>query len=119
MALYDDCCEDGGGGQAMPGGHQADQAHRQTGAPQLSQEMVITTTEPREGLSSSSCHPPSCLLTPAKPSSVMTRGMTGGLGKYKLFSLFRFISLALSFGSLAGILAIVKLTEAQLLTKAA
>ena len=49
----------------------------------------------------------------------MTRGMTGGLGKYKLFSLFRFISLALSFGSLAGILAIVKLTEAQLLTKAA
>ena len=84
--------------------------------------MVITTTEPSPGLSSSSCHPPSCrceVVTPAKPSSVMTRGVDWGLGKYKLFHYFQLISLALSFGSLAGILAIVKLTEAQLLTKAA
>ena len=65
--------------------------------------------------------PPSFL--PPDPSQAKLSYDTGGdWGTWKiqtLFTTFRFISLALSFGSLAGILAIVKLTEAQLLTKAA
>lgn len=114
MALYD-CCMDGWG---WPGGQCGDQASvRQClGGSNCHRKWSLLPPAPPGALSSSSRHPPSCGSGDPKPVESYD---TEGLREINSFHYSRFISLALSFGSLAGILAIVKLTEAQLPTKAA